>query len=58
MMDCAVAAQMNGFALASWPCVKALILLARPVTLRNETRLIARRLIRPNQCSSWFGQNE
>ncbi len=58
MMDWAVAAQMNGFAQALCPSVKALIWFTRSVTLRNEPRLIARWLINPNQRSTWFSQDE
>ena len=58
MIDCAVATQTNGVAEVLWLSMNAWILRTRSATLRNEPRLIARWLSKPNHRSTWFNQDE
>ena len=57
MIDCAVATQVNGVEEALWLSMNAWILRTRSATLRNEPRLIARWLNKPNHRSTWFNQD-
>ena len=54
MIDCAAATQTNGVAEIFYALMNAWILGTRSATLRNEPRLIARWLSKPNQRSTWF----
>ena len=55
-MDWAVAAHTNGFASSFYRWVNSSIVFTKCLMLRNESRLIARWVIRPNQRPTWLSQ--
>ena len=57
MIDFSVATHTNGFAFWLYSRVNAWMQRARLVTLVKLPRLMARWLIRPNQCSTWLIQD-